>query len=1307
MNKHLILSFCATLFLLLSIGSSNAAENTAGGNDLRSLFTAGDAAYKKGKYAEGLEKLLAAQKLANTPWYKFAIDYRLAQCYYYTKKYEESFAAAKSALNYKSIGNKDHNLMTNRAAESLLQLKKYDDAMQIVKTQLGSEKREKSNYYLTMLLEGRILMEQKKFQEADQAFEKCQNYMKLSAMEQAKLYWYRGVNSQNANDLNKARDYYKKAVKLDGKWFSKDAQRRLDLLDKKGAEANNLLPDGSFEYCAGRTWNRMIDLGYAPGDFFWSQDSSTAFHGQYSLRSNGTQPLLLAGEGKFTNGYFSIYLKSPEAGAKVRVEFFAYKSFDRTLLASQVFELTNSWTRYLVKLKYIWLPVDQASTPFVIAVTPLTDKTVYADAAQLETTRFLPYSDYRLQLLSSAEAQKTFMSRFAPQHKKTTNSSAQALPKEFKINAYYPVAAANVPVAVALPMQQGMFKGGSYAVAAAENGKKYPAEVEPVAYYHQDRSVRSAMVRFNADLQAGVNTFTIRPGKLPTPAVDAELPPMELFAADHTGKKYQSRELSAVKSFDNFHTARFIRRGILADDAGLALAGYSLYIEKNKTLQAFKINVTIYNLADDRPLVIRSAGINIKSKHPGKTASYQQFFTLADKTFTHTADDGPAIISGTGGTLLIREKSLRHPVELSLNNEGVFTGYLYPPQAAALYLSRKMSLSREFIFSYNSNPSAVANQLGYRCTAMADADEFTGTNFLSLPVKKAVPAQKFAYSKFKKLRNTMLLTPQKILNHPKKHILHGVFNYGDLYGDRGWGNLESYLDMAEILYAIGMNDPEVMASGLNRATHYRDVDIVDGSAVIHGPNHSGGFIYEFSHSWPQGVILHYLLTGDERSWEVIQRTAMRYMATPIDYKHIADSRSLGRYLLGLADMYCLTGDKRLKERFIQQVKFAEKTQLGAKVKDQTIFHWNGRTDPFHVWYGACALMQMYQATGDESILQAFKREVDASLNMDFFRLDLQELWSGLPVEKTLPIQLGYHSHHRGSLIYPLLDFYSRQFNKPEYRKLAARAAYAEFLNGTPYPEPMDILRTNVLAEADEKSLLEEVLTLRRTAAADGFIRNGDFSLDSQWFRNWHLPGDRQMSYDELMEAWPLKKEKNYKANAKYYSTVKDKVSPWRSYSRNLAYMDHQEYFNAPPALNITLGHWYPSGNTAWLDSAPAYLKPGKWKLSGAYKTDLNINPITSVLVMNFTPEKEETRAYRFKPGNLNGNIPIAVWYSTPCLKNPQATVAATHKNGWKTFEFTFENHLPGIAVFRAIYRLANGKDRAEIWLDDIKLERIK
>ena len=102
MNKIMILNFCTALFLLLSI-SSNAAENTAGGNDLRSLFTAGDAAYKKGKYAEGLEKLLAAQKLANTPWYKFAIDYRLAQCYYYTKKYEEALAA--ETLYFTSTSN--------------------------------------------------------------------------------------------------------------------------------------------------------------------------------------------------------------------------------------------------------------------------------------------------------------------------------------------------------------------------------------------------------------------------------------------------------------------------------------------------------------------------------------------------------------------------------------------------------------------------------------------------------------------------------------------------------------------------------------------------------------------------------------------------------------------------------------------------------------------------------------------------------------------------------------------------------------------------------------------------------------------------------------------------------------------------------------------------------------------------------------------------------------------------------------------------------------------------------------------------
>ncbi len=1302
-----VLGTCTGAEATVSATPSETVAPVASAVDFKTLFDEGDAAFKKQRYAEVVAKLKAAQPLATTPWYRFAVSYRLAQSYFYLKQYNECVAETRSALEYAKIDHKTYNILTNRLAEAYLQMKKYDEALQTVEAQLASPRRDKEHYFQTMLLKGQILLDQKNYSAAITAFQACEALPPPSVQMRAKTQWYIGIAAERQGDIETAKKYFSKNLDLEGGWFTKDSQRRLDLLNKPSA-TRNLLPDASFEYAGSGAWNRMIDQSYLASDNRWVRDSATAFHGRYSLRGDGGAALTLLGEGDFSNGFFSIYLKSATPQNKVKIEVFTYKTFTPLELANETVPTSTEWQRYAVRLKREWLPMEPAAAPVAIRITPQNAAgSVWADAAQLETPYLTAYHDYQPLLRPAAEAQKNLSERFAfpPPDGMNTVANSKPLRESYPFKVKYPQASCSVPITVGLPLAQGVWQGAGTVAVRTGDGKLHPAQVVVTGRWPQDNSVRAAAVSFVGDLKAGVTEFSLEPAATPVPtpaAMPVATPEITIFAADAALQKYEARETMRRIEHDGAIFRSELRRGLLCNAAGLALAEYSLRTRTNRADGALTLDFTITN-PNATELVLSYAGLKIATGKPGEPARYFQAYSQAEKSFILPPDGGCGLVRGAGGTLLMREASLRHPVELDLNAAGEFTAWSWPSGARPLILSRKMGFTREFIYS-PSNADDVPSRLGALPVAMVLPETFIKSNIFILALALADEKAPFAKSRFDAIRAAQAQDPAAVFTMPNR-ILHGAFNYGDIYGDRGWGNLESYQDLAEFWLAAGTGDLDIFGSAMNRARHYRDVDIVDGSAVIHGPNHTGSWIYEFSHSWPQGVMIHYLLTGDPRSAEVLGRVIDCYLAKPITDKNIQDSRSLGRYLLGLADFYALTGRADVKARFFTQLAHAEKHNLGPQFKDQTIFHWLGRTDPFHVWYGACALMEMYQLTGDARLLAAFKREMDASLNMDFFRNDLNELWPGVPPAQGWPIQLGYHTHHRGSLFYPLMRFYAENCGRPEYRRIAALAAYAEFLRGEPYPQSMDILRTAVLEGESEPDLLEAALELRRQGASRTLL-NGDFSQNPSWFTHWHLPADRQMSYDDIVESWPLRREQNFAKLQQEYKALQTQVSPWRGYARSYGYLDPDFYHDAAPALRVTVGKWSPGGSTAWLESAPIWIEKGSWKLSGAFHMDAGVNLDKTVFICAYTAEKQNKRNYRFHPGAATGEVPVTVWYAPPNLAAVSAVISNSGRKPWRHYEFCFTAPEDGIITMKFIVLLGPGAAVGHAWFDDIKLEKV-
>ena len=122
---------------------------------------------------------------------------------------------------------------------------------------------------------------------------------------------------------------------------------------------------------------------------------------------------------------------------------------------------------------------------------------------------------------------------------------------------------------------------------------------------------------------------------------------------------------------------------------------------------------------------------------------------------------------------------------------------------------------------------------------------------------------------------------------------YGFLNFGDWYGESGWswGNNEYDPAFAHYQEFLRGGRAEWAALAAESVRHLADVDTCNfssdaaqiGGQYAHMPGHAGGYLPPYfrskvagscmfySHSWVEGPVLHYLLTGDESVRETLDR----------------------------------------------------------------------------------------------------------------------------------------------------------------------------------------------------------------------------------------------------------------------------------------------------------------------------------------------------------------------------------------------------------------------------------------------------
>lgn len=1132
------------------------------------------------------------------------------------------------------------------------------------------------------------------------------------------------------------------------------------------AQGANMIPDSSFEYGDSPAFNRMRDRDYLAG-YSWKSDDSTALDGRRSLRGENGRQLRFACEANEPlptaerPWTFSIYLKSTRSNTTVTLNVSAYRRLAQ-LKVRKHFKVGTDWTRCELTVKKFKfsrrLGVNQGPVNFAVLIPK--GVTVWADAAQWEAGG--QATRYAASKVDQPVLQTELTRGGTPPPIPTPATVAAEKSGEVGLTVRNENSkiASNVPLSTGIIVPRGEFGANTGYTLFDASGREIPCQTAPIALHLADRSVLSLKLDFEADLQPGDNRFRLRYNTHnPTTTTKAPLSatlqvgdllfhpsrkpdqlwgsftnrsgklvigPGTLGATGIDGCAYRGLNQKIRTETDGPLHAVIVMSGDLVSEKNpkKALLSYEARLHLWKHMPGVAVQLTVTNRHPKRTVALRD--LFWKAPLPessAKNTALLQVFDLSTKKFRlgtagkdrsfRFSDDKCATMAvrnhgkGVDYQLQTRDGWRKHPTEVAILNREA-QAFFWPGQPVQpLLFSPGMAVTR--ISTLSAYPRKDMPKRGAQTAHLEDPPIVVVDPEWSL--RAGIPLQLNRIGKVPLLDRYLKNYEEEGMFCPsgiEKFQLHGLFNYGDHTGDGGWANLESYSDYSTLLRSLRSGSPETLRLGLAAAEHYRDMDVnhIKNLTIMHSCNHVIGNNH-FGHAWIQGILLHYLMTGDQRSREVVHQIGNAFLAIPIQSEDIRENRELGYYLLTMADISLALGDKRYINRFRIQLKAAEKLlaappkpadratqrrsmQRTTRHRENSLFYWvNSGIAPFACWYGLAGLLKMYEITGNKSLLPHIRNEIAISLDIEsLYRVHLEELYPNLPAEKTLPLIASDYVGGRGSYFYPVMTACSRVTGEKKYRDLAIKVAYARILEGK--SDVADILMSapflDLPAGFDDEKMIKEVKAIYFDGAAKELL-NGDFSqtrsyaemmtpkrpdgITPRWARNipypryWRLNAGKQFTATEFMRYRPL-----------LYTLGNNTLT-----------------------LRFNRKRWF-TRRTINFDSARIKFLPGIWKFKGKVKTDKNTgNPLFRFFFSDFRhPQGILTLAA--KPG-----AKPYLQSATPALpKLLSYSVSKPDQDGFVTVKAEFDVTVPEVGFIYFSGFLLPGKARGEIKIRELEFK---
>ena len=284
---------------------------------------------------------------------------------------------------------------------------------------------------------------------------------------------------------------------------------------------------------------------------------------------------------------------------------------------------------------------------------------------------------------------------------------------------------------------------------------------------------------------------------------------------------------------------------------------------------------------------------------------------------------------------------------------------------------------------------------------------------------------------------------------------YGMLNYGDYFaGNRTWGNTEYDTGYVAFLQWARTGDLRYFEEACRASIHHRDVDTCHassdagriGGVYRHSIGHVGEYYsyedraapavtlddeafkkrsqsggvpwgtFTVSHTWIDGFLLHYFLTGDRRSLETAIEVADRYGGEHTRNYEFTNCRNNGWHLILAMETYRATGDPYYlnASHIIIERTLDRQTEDGGWRRMLAFGHCTCEHPPRHMGNAGFMVgillvgMKFYhQTTGDERVAESIIRGANWLVDM---------LWKGDGFQYTTCPNSGLKSEDMGQMI---------------------------------------------------------------------------------------------------------------------------------------------------------------------------------------------------------------------------------------------------------------------------------------------------